>query len=113
MLDLIFKIEYMLWTYIGLLVLVGSGILLSFLYKFPQTNVIRNLSASLKTNFKLKNKDADGINPIKLYFASVGGMVGLGNILAVSTAVAIGGPGALFWLWVSVFFGLVTTAKYT
>lgn len=107
MLDLIFKIEYMLWTYIGLLVLVGSGMLLSFLYKFPQTTVIRNLSATLKTSFKLKNKNTDGINPIKLYFASVGGMVGLGNILAVSTAVAIGGPGALFWLWVSVFFGSI------
>lgn len=44
---------------------------------------------------------------MRLYFASIGGMIGLGNIVAVITALLVGGPGALFWLWIASFVGML------
>jgi AGCS family alanine or glycine:cation symporter len=61
---------------------------------------VMDLQADSKTS-------TDGTHPLRLYFASVGGMVGLGNIVAVITAIIIGGPGALFWLWIASFSGML------
>lgn len=50
---------------------------------------------------------AAGTHPLSLYFASLGGSVGLGNVVAVVTVVTMGGPGGIFWLWVSAFAGML------
>ena len=46
-----------------------------------------------------------GAHPLKVFFASVGGMIGIGNVVAVATAVQVGGPGALFWVWMAALVG--------
>jgi AGCS family alanine or glycine:cation symporter len=56
-------------------------------------------------------EDKTGIHPIKLYFSSVGGMVGLGNLVAVVTVLTMGGPGAIVWMWLGSFLGMVV--KYS
>ena len=49
--------------------------------------------------------NAQGTHPLKVFFASVGGMIGIGNVVAVATAVQVGGPGALFWVWMAALVG--------
>lgn len=65
----------------------------------PKT--VRDLVLSPQTS-KAKSP---GTHPLKVFFASVGGMIGIGNVVAVATAVQIGGPGALFWVWMAALVG--------
>jgi AGCS family alanine or glycine:cation symporter len=48
-----------------------------------------------------------GVHPLKAYFACIGGCVGIGNIAAICTAIQLGGPGALFWIWVTATIGMI------
>ena len=111
MIDTIFNtlqvIDDFFWSYIGFLIVFLCGLYLSFKYKWLQ---LRILVSPLKTFRELQQSSSQqtrGTNPFKLYFASVGGMVGLGNMVAVITALIIGGPGALFWLWIAAFLGMI------
>jgi len=54
-----------------------------------------------------KKDSKTGIHPISAFFACVGGCVGIGNIVAICTAVQIGGPGALFWVWMTALVGMM------
>lgn len=54
-----------------------------------------------------RNPDHEGVHPLKAFFASVGGCIGIGNIVGVCTAVQIGGPGALFWIWITATLGMM------
>lgn len=57
----------------------------------------------------IDRKTADvGITPLAAFFLSSAMRVGPGNIMGVTGAIAVGGPGALFWMWVSAFFGMAT-----
>lgn len=97
-------IDGIFWAYIGFMLVVSSGFYFTIKSKFFQLKV---LSEPIKTIKQLnQNRDSShGVHPIKLYFASIGGMIGLGNIVGVITAIVLGGPGALFWLWVASFCG--------
>lgn len=92
------------WAYVGFMLVVLSGLYFTLRSKFFQLKV---LSEPIKTIKQLsENRDSThGVHPVKLYFASIGGMIGLGNIVGVITAIMLGGPGALFWLWIASFFG--------
>lgn len=88
----------------AVILLVGSGIYFSFRTGFIQV-----------THFKkglhvLTHKQAvkTGISPLAAFFLSSAMRIGPGNILGVTGAIAVGGPGALFWMWVSAFFGMAT-----
>jgi AGCS family alanine or glycine:cation symporter len=48
-----------------------------------------------------------GVHPFKLFFASVGGMIGIGNVVGVGAAIMIGGPGSIFWMWIASFCGML------
>jgi AGCS family alanine or glycine:cation symporter len=52
-----------------------------------------------------KSTGERGVHPLKAFFASIGGMLGVGNIIGIITAIQLGGPGALFWVWVAGFGG--------
>ena len=105
-----------LWGIPMLILIIGTGILVSVRTKFFQ---IRKFGYSLKETmgktFKLmssKNKDnllnEKAISPFEAFCTAVSGTVGTGNIVGVTTAILSGGPGAVFWMWVSAFFGMVT-----
>lgn len=53
------------------------------------------------------HEKVNGVHPLKVFFACVGGCIGIGNIVGVCTAVQIGGPGALFWVWVTALLGVM------
>ncbi len=101
------NLESILWGYLGFGAVLLIGLYLTLKSKFYQFRIVFNPK---KVFLELKNSDRSsdrGIHPLKLYFASLGGMIGLGNIVGVTIAVVIGGPGALFWLWITSIFGMV------
>ena len=68
---------------------------------------------TIGTLFDRKHKDklVDGITPFQAVSTALASTVGTGNITGIATAITIGGPGAVFWMWISAFFGMVT--KYS
>lgn len=93
------------WGYLGFVLIIGLGLYFSFRERFIQ---IRALPVIVREFFQLTREDHSaqrGIHPLKVFFSSVGGMIGIGNVAGIVTAVQIGGPGALFWVWVSAPLG--------
>ena len=108
LLSVLEKVDDIFWSYIGVYLVLLPGIYLTLKSRFFQFKVLANPKSLFSDLNKVsKAKDTPGINPFKLYFASVGGMIGLGNIVIIVTSVTAGGPGVLFWLWFSAFAGMV------
>lgn len=89
---------------LAIIVLVGSGIFFSFKLGFVQ---VRKFKQGVKI-LTSKKEVQTGISPLASFFLSTAMRVGPGNILGVTGAIAVGGPGALFWMWISAFFGMAT-----
>jgi alanine or glycine:cation symporter, AGCS family len=111
MIDQIFTVlnvfEDLLWGYLGVPLLLLVGSYLTFKSRFFQ---IRKLPSAIRRFVqltKVREHNERGIHPLKAFFASVGGCVGVGNIAAICTAIQIGGPGALFWIWVTAIVGMM------
>lgn len=96
--------ENLLWEYIGIPVIFILSIVLTvrsrffLIRRFPQI-------AKLFWHCSTRPMSGDGIHPLKAFFTCVGGCIGIGNIVGICTAVQIGGPGALFWVWVTAICG--------
>ena len=116
MLDIITSINSKLnafaWGPIMLALLVGTGIYLTFCTGWIQVRwfgfIMKNTIGSL---FKKTDKKADSGNnltPFQAVTTALAGTVGTGNIAGVTGAIFVGGPGAVFWMWVSAFFGMCT-----
>ncbi len=96
------------WGWPMIILLVGTGLLLTVLTGFAQ---VRFLGTALKEVLgKLTQKSTgDGsVSPFQAVATALASTVGVGNIAGVATAISIGGPGALFWLWVSGILGMCT-----
>lgn len=101
-------VENMLWTFLGVPLVIFLGIYLSIKSNFFQ---IRHLPTVFKTFLgflRFRNTGNElGVHPLKAFFAAVGGCVGIGNIVGICTAVQLGGPGALFWIWMTALAGMI------
>ncbi|MDR1545388.1 MAG: sodium:alanine symporter family protein [Deltaproteobacteria bacterium] len=100
------KISNFVWGPWMLIFLVGTGVFLSFRLKFLQ---FTQLSYALK--LALVPKKGVGIGDVSHFGAlmtALAATIGTGNIVGVATAVIIGGPGAVFWMWVTAIFGMAT-----
>ena len=89
---------------LAIIVLIGSGLFFSFRLGFVQ---VTHFKKGVKTLVKKRNAKT-GISPLASFFLSTAMRVGPGNIIGVTGAIAVGGPGALFWMWVSALFGMAT-----
>ena len=81
------------WGYIAFMLIILLGCCLSVQARFFQ---IRAFPSIVRTFFSFLSKsssDARGVHPLRAFFASVGGMIGIGNVVGIVTAVQIGGPG--------------------
>ncbi len=111
-LESVISFDDIFWSYIGIPSIILFGIFLSFKSGWSQIvnfNKITNLFFEL---FHKKNTESHrGIHPIRAFFASIAGSVGIGNVVGVCTAVQIGGPGAILWLWIASILGSVV--KYS
>lgn len=102
-------INNFIWGPVMLVLLVGTGVYLTIRTNFMP---ITKLGYILKnTLFKIFEKDTTGEGEITAFQAvstALAATVGTGNIAGVATAIAIGGPGAIFWMWLSALFGMAT-----
>ena len=104
-LELLNAIDSFVWGPPLLVLLVGTGILLTLRLKFLQ---IFRLPKALGLIFKAQNKGNGDIYSFKALCTALSATVGTGNIVGVATAIAAGGPGAIFWMWMAAFFGMAT-----
>lgn len=98
------------WGPIMLALLVGTGIYLTFRTGWIQVKhfgfIMKNTVGSL---FRKTEKDhGNNLSPFQAVTTALAGTVGTGNIAGVTGAIFVGGPGAVFWMWVSAFFGMCT-----
>jgi len=99
-----------LWGIPMIILLLGTGLLLSVRLRFIQIRGFkRAVSVLIRKSRALLSPDVTGeITPLQAFMTSLAGAVGNGNIAGVATAIVSGGPGALFWMWVSGFLGMAT-----
>ena len=92
-----------------LILLVGTGVFLSIRVGFLQFRkfgyVMKNTAGKL---FQKQSAGAGEVTPFQALATALAATVGTGNIAGVTGAIAVGGPGAVFWMWVSALFGMVT-----
>ncbi len=108
MLEILNEIDAFVWGPPLLVLLVGTGILLTFRLKLLQ---VFKLPQALGLIFSVKNDGSGDVNSFKALCTALAATVGTGNIVGVATAIKAGGPGALFWMWMAAFFGMAT--KYS
>ncbi|WP_297023531.1 sodium:alanine symporter family protein [uncultured Dialister sp.] len=103
--DVLNRIDSIVWGPWLLILLVGTGVFLSCRLGFLQ---VMKLPRALKLIFFARNKGDGDIDSFKALCTALAATVGTGNIVGVATAIKLGGPGALFWMWLAAFFGMAT-----
>ena len=107
------------WGWPMIILILGTGIFLTILTKFLQvrkfgTSCNETIVPTIKSIVKKKDKDdkkknkEKTISPFEAFATAISGTVGTGNIVGVTAAIMSGGPGAVCWMWISAFFGMVT-----
>ncbi len=102
--DLIGLINDLIWSKALIALCLGAGLYFSVRTRFMQ---VRSIPEMLRTIFS-GGKSSAGVSSFQALTMSLSGRVGTGNIAGVATAIAFGGPGAVFWMWVVAFFGAST-----
>ncbi|MDF0177740.1 sodium:alanine symporter family protein [Staphylococcus pseudintermedius] len=108
MINILEKLNAILWGAPSLILLTGTGLFLTFVLKGIQfTKLIHAFKLAFVPNKKEAESEGD-ISNFKALMTSLAGMIGNGNIAGVATAVTLGGPGAIFWMWVVGLLGMTT-----
>lgn len=100
-------INDVVWSPALVVLLVGAGLYFSIRTRFVQLRRI-GVMAHLLFGKKDKPKEKKGVSSFEAFCIALSGRVGTGNIVGVATAIALGGPGAIFWMWVIAFLGAST-----
>ena len=110
MLSLVQNLNNFLWSFVLIIILCGTGILYSFRLKFIQVRKFGEGFRLMFSHFSLKGKKSEKgeMTPFQAIATAIAGQVGTGNIAGAATALISGGPGAIFWMWISAFFGMST-----
>lgn len=93
-----------LWTYLLIILLLAAGLYFSFGSKFVQVRLFPEM-------FRLITEKRDGesgVSPFQAFTISAASRVGTGNITGVALAIGVGGPGAVFWMWIIAILGMAT-----
>lgn len=102
------------WVKIGLVLLLGTGILMTVLTRFFQVSHLKHwwkstIGSVFKKGSAAKRKtDKKSISQFQALCTALAATIGTGNIAGVSAAIVVGGPGAVFWMWIAAFFGMMT-----
>mgnify|MGYP000825255065 FL=1 len=93
-----------LWGWPMIVLLLGTHIFLTVRLRFPQLRLLTALKLSVK-----RDKNASGdVSQFGALATALAATIGTGNIIGVATAIALGGPGAVLWCWLTGLFGLST-----
>ena len=98
-------VDSFLWGVPLITLLVGTGILLTIRLSLIQ---VVHLPRALALILRAKNHGEGDISSFKALCVALAATIGTGNIVGVATAVKVGGPGAIFWMWMAAFFGMAT-----
>lgn len=103
------RVNSFLWDGALLVLLLGTGIFYTVNLKFIQVRKFGEGMKRMFGNFSLHGKSTEkGLSSFQALATAIAAQVGTGNIAGAATAIASGGPGAIFWMWVSAFFGMAT-----
>ena len=105
--EILNKVDNLVWGAPLLILLMGTGIYLTVKLGLLQ---ITKLPLALKYLFqKDKNSSEEGdVSSFAALCTALSATIGTGNIVGVATAIKLGGPGAMFWMWMAAFFGMAT-----
>ena len=111
--DIILKIvqtiNAYLSDYILLILLIGCGLYFSIRTKFVQVRCFGEGMKQVFGNFSMNGgKGKGGLSSFQALATAISAQVGTGNIVGACGAILVGGPGAIFWMWVIAFFGMAT-----
>ncbi|MBQ8284212.1 MAG: sodium:alanine symporter family protein [Clostridia bacterium] len=109
-------INGLVWGWPMIILILGTGIVITVRTKLMQVRKFKNsceetIVPTIKSIGKKhtnKSKKENSISQFEAFATAISGTVGTGNIIGVSSAIMTGGPGAVFWMWVSAFFGMIT-----
>lgn len=104
------QVNEILWGSILIFLLMGTGIFYTFKLRFIQIRKFGQGIRRVTSGFSFHGKDADhnGMSSFQALATAVAAQVGTGNLAGAATAIASGGAGAIFWMWLSAFFGMAT-----
>ncbi|MGL4568392.1 MAG: alanine/glycine:cation symporter family protein, partial [Fusobacteriaceae bacterium] len=108
--DFVVKLNSILWGNFMLALLMGTGLFFTFRLRFVQIRKFKEGVKRVTGGISLNGKaaDEDGMSSFQALATAIAAQVGTGNLAGAATAIAAGGPGAIFWMWVSAFFGMAT-----
>lgn len=105
MLEFLNAVDGFVWGPPLMVLLIGTGILLTVRLGLLQ---VMKLPKALQLIFTARNSGSGDVSSFQALCTALAATVGTGNIVGVATAVKLGGPGALFWMWMAAFFGMAT-----
>lgn len=98
------EVSSLLWGYPMIILLIGTHLFLTIRLKFPQRKIFTAIRLSVT-----KDKDSNGdVSQFGALATALAATIGTGNIIGVGTAIALGGPGAVFWCWIAGMLGIAT-----
>lgn len=105
--NLVLSVNDVLYAYVLIILLVGLGIWFTFRTGFVQLRCIKEMVRLLCTNVGAST-EKNHISPFQAFCISTASRVGVGNIAGIAIAIIVGGPGAIFWMWVMALIGSAT-----
>ena len=105
--EIISEISSFVWGYPLLFLIIGGGIYLIFISRFKPFKLFFHSIDIIRGKYDEKNSDGE-ITHFQALTTALSATVGMGNIAGVAVAISIGGPGAIFWMWVSGIIGMST-----
>lgn len=109
LLPIVVKINDILWNYLLIFLLCGTGIYFTIRLKFIQITKFKQGFKQVFGGIKFgKKAGKDGMSSFQSVATAIAAQVGTGNLAGAATAIVSGGPGAIFWMWLSAFFGMST-----
>ena len=100
------SINDVLWSYILIIMLVGCALYFSFKTRFVQFRMLKEMIRLLGDSTSSSNNNGEKhISSFQAFVVSLASRVGTGNLAGVATAIAVGGPGAVFWMWLIALLG--------
>ena len=106
--ELITTINDVIWSYVLIVALVGCGVWFTWRTRFVQFRMVGEMLRLLTESAVDSAKGTKHISSFQAFAVSVATRVGTGNLAGVATAIAIGGPGAVFWMWIIALIGSAT-----
>lgn len=102
------QLNAVVWGIPSVLLILGVGIYLSIRTGFAQIWLFPRAVKDFWARLFIRKSNTNGVSSYQAFCTALAATVGTGNLAGVAGAIAIGGPGALFWMWICAFFGMIT-----